>query len=192
VPEEITEGSITFTFPDGWSASQVDDWSFYRNQFAGHFDGIRHCCKKCRAEVSCRACQAKTALGMKCIDILAINGNIAWLIEVKDYRMHQRIKTINIADEIAIKVRDALAMLLAASKNANDGTEKQVAIETTNSTRLRVVLHLEQRTTTSRLFPRAIDPADVLQRLKQLLKAVDPHPIVCEIANMQNVAWQAV
>ena len=187
---EVTEGELTFTFPDGWDATQADDWSHYRNQFAKHFDSIRHCCKKCQTAIACPSCEAKIALGAKCIDILAVNGNVTWLIEIKDYRMHQRTKTINIADEIAVKVRDALAMVLTASKNANDPTEKTVAAKAINSTKFRVVLHLEQRTTPSKLFPRAIDSADVLQRLKQLLKSVDPHPLVSEIGKMQGLPWE--
>ena len=43
---------------------------------------------------------------------------------------------------------------------------------------LKVVLHLEQPAKHSTLFPRAINPAAVLQRLKQLIKAIDPHPRV--------------
>ena len=55
--------------------------------------------------------------------------------------------------------------------------------------RLRVVLHLEQPVRPSTLFPRAIDPANIQLRLKQLIKAIDPHPLVTEIANMRGVAW---
>ena len=39
------------------------------------------------------------------------------------------------------------------------------------------------------LFPRAIDPANVRQRLKQLIKAIDPHPLVIEMGRMNGVAW---
>lgn len=30
---EITEGKLTFTFPEGWNVSKYDDWAHYRNQF---------------------------------------------------------------------------------------------------------------------------------------------------------------
>ncbi len=29
----ITEGQLTFDFPNGWQVSKFDEWSFYRNQF---------------------------------------------------------------------------------------------------------------------------------------------------------------
>jgi hypothetical protein len=55
--------------------------------------------------------------------------------------------------------------------------------------RIRVVLHLEQPTKHSKLFPRPIDPAWVEQKLKQLLKAIDPHPKVVAIGRLRDVGW---
>ena len=65
-----------------------------------------------------------------------------WAIEVKDYRQHPCVKTLDLIDEVACKVRDSLAALVAARVNANDAEEQElsrVALE-----RIRVVLHLEQ------------------------------------------------
>ena len=81
----ITEGALTFSFPAGCQASKYDDWSFYSNQFQ------------------------PVANGCKAIDILCVEGNVSWLIEVKDYRWHPRTKAIDIAGELATKVRDTLA-----------------------------------------------------------------------------------
>ena len=50
-------------------------------------------------------------------------------------------------------------------------------------------LHLEQPAKHSRLFPRAINPANVKQQLKQLIKPIDPHPLVTETRRMNGVAW---
>src|SRR2546425_1163608 len=92
----ITEGALTFQFPDGWQATKFDDWRFYRNQFQ----------KVC---------------GAKAIDMLVIaSDHCMWVIEVKDYRVHPRTKTIALPDEVACKVRDSLAALVAARVNAND------------------------------------------------------------------------
>jgi hypothetical protein len=54
---------------------------------------------------------------------------------------------------------------------------------------IRVVLHLEQPAKRSKLFPRAIDPAQVKQKLRQLLKAIDPHPQVVAIGRLGDVGW---
>jgi hypothetical protein len=165
---EITEGRLKFTFPNDWQASKFDEWSFYRNQFQ-------------------RVCG-----GAKAVDILAAEAKAClWTIEVKDYRRHRRTKTIDLGDEVAEKVRDTLAALVAAKANANDADEKAMAVAALRCPRLRVVLHLEQPAKHSTLFPRAIDPANVQQRLKQLIKAIDPHPLVIELSRMNGVAWTA-
>ena len=87
----IAEGQLTFDFPDSWRASKFDEWSFYRNQFQ-------------------QVCN-----GTKAVDILAVEPRACfWAIEAKDYRRHQRTKAINLADEIAEKVRDSVAALVTA------------------------------------------------------------------------------
>ena len=162
----INEGQLTFTFPDNWLASKFDEWSFYRNQFH------------------------KVCGGTKAVDIVAVEpGESLWSIEVKDYRQDRRTKTIDLADEIALKVRDSLAGVAAASVNANDASEKRLAGKAMRCTQLRVVLHLEQPAKHSKLFPRAIDPANIKQKLKQLIRAIDPHPSVLETARMNAVGW---
>lgn len=162
----ITEGQLQFDFPDGWLATKFDEWSFYVNQFQS------------------------VCGGAKAVDVIAIEPNVClWKIEAKDYRQHRRTKTIDIAEEIAVKSRDSLAAIMAAQANANDADEKQMARRAVRCPRIRIVLHLEQPPKHSKLFPRAIDPAKVKQRLKQLIKAIDPHPLVLEIGRMQGVAW---
>jgi hypothetical protein len=162
----VTEGKLNFAFADGWNVSKYDEWSHYRNQFV------------------------KVCVGVKAIDILALEPRgCCWLVEIKDYRKHVRTKTIDLAEEVAEKARDTLAGLVAAQFCANDEAEKSSARQALRSANLRIVLHLEQPTKHSKLFPRAINPATVLQRLRQLVKAVDPHPLVVEIATMRNLPW---
>lgn len=187
---QITEGALTFTFPDSWSVSKADDWSFYRNQFERHFDGVRLVCKKCDAEIRCPKCDAAKAVGVKAVDFLAIDSeSVVWLIEVKDYRGNKRTKAIDLADEVAVKVRDSLAMFAAAAKNANDPSEKADASAVGRSSVIRVALHVEQVKKPSKLFPRAINLANVKQRLRRLIRFVDPHPLVVETGAMSNVDW---
>ena len=102
---EIIEGRLTFSFPVDWRVSKFDKWIFYRNQF----------------QQVCR--------GVKAVDILAVEAKAClWTIEVKDYRQHRRTKTIDLAVEIAEKVRDSLAALVAVHANANDSDEKAMAV----------------------------------------------------------------
>jgi hypothetical protein len=58
--------------------------------------------------------------------------------------------------------------------------------------KLRVVLHLEQAALHSPLSPRKFALANVQQKLKQLVRAVDAHPVVMELATMGGVSWTAV
>lgn len=164
----VEEGNLRFDFPDEWDVAKLDDWNFYR----GHF--------------------LKVCSGTKAVDILAMEPGdaCAWYIEVKDYRRHVRTKTSQVADEIACKVRDSLALLAAARVNANDHVEKAQARRASRCRSIRVVLHLEQPANPSKLFPRKIDLANTQQRLRQLVKAVDPHALVRETHLMAGCGWR--
>lgn len=153
----LEDGGLAFEFPnDGSDAARYDAWSFYRNQF-----------------------QAVCG-GAKAVDFLFVATARTWLIEVKDYRRQPRTKAVDLADEVAAKVRDTLAGLAACRCNANDADEQRIAHRALTNPSLGVVLHLEQPATPSRLFPRVADPANLTQKLKQLLKPVDPHPRVVD------------
>ena len=165
---EIQEGDLTFSFETngGSLASQYDTWSFYRNQFISVCNGT------------------------KAVDFIYVDNNkkTAWFIEVKDYRHPdtEHIKPSELGEIVAFKVRDTLAGLAAASCNANDSQEKRLAKQVLKSQRFRVVLHMEQ----PQRRGKAIDPADVLQKIKQRLKAVDAHPSVVHQGNLKpDMNW---
>lgn len=157
---------LTFDFPADWNASKYDDWKFYRLRFGRMWSGI------------------------KSIDVIAIDPETnVWLIEVKDYRQHARTKPTDLPEEVAHKVFDTLAALLPARTNADDKGEVDIAKKALRGKKIRVVLHLEQPAKHSKLFPRAIDPANVKQVLRRLLKPIDAHPFVAEMAAMGTLAW---
>jgi len=165
----INIDGLVFTFPVDWVVGKPDDWAFYRKQFI-----------KIRSSV-------------KSTDALAIDvSGRTWVIEVKDYRNHARTKPSCLAEEVAAKVCDTLAMLLPASVNANDAAERSLARNACSANALRVVLHLEQPLKSSRLRPRSIDPAALLMKLKKLVKPVDAHPLIVERARMHGLAWSVV
>lgn len=162
----LREGGLTFTFPPGSAASKYDDWSFYRNQVKRAFGGA------------------------KAVDFVYEDGEQAWLIEVKDYRAHPRTKLIDLGEEVAFKVRDTLAGLVAAKCSANDQVEKRAAKALVGKRRIRVVLHIEQPANPSRLFPQVANPANLKLKLKQLLKCVDAHPAVVNQHNLSaDMNW---
>jgi len=157
---------LTFDFADTWQVGQYDNWSFYRNQITRMWNGI------------------------KALDLLAVApDNTAWLIEVKDYRQHQRTKPTELGEEVAHKVFDTLAALIPAKNGALNLDEQQLAHAVTQARQVRVVLHLEQPAKHSKLRPRAINPADLKQKIRQLLKPIDAHPLVVSKAKPGTIQW---
>ena len=151
---QISVDSLTFTFPDGWLVSKYDEWSFFR------------------------AFQ-KMKPGIKGIDLIAISpDNSVWFIEAKDYRKHEREKPILLHEEIWKKVYDTLSALLPAKLNSNQSIEQKFAKKILSASSLHVVLQCEQPQRQSKLFPQSINEADVQQKLKKMLKPIDPHPLV--------------
>ncbi len=160
------EGRLTFEFPKGSVVSKYDGWAFYHNQFGKAFGGT------------------------KAVDFVYVDERQTWLIEVKDYRAYPRTKSDDIWKEVGLKVRDSLAGLVAARSNANDPQEQTIARKALAKDELRVVLHLEQPTKHSKLFPRVIDPSKVLAKMKQLLRGVDAHPCVVDQHSLKpEMSW---
>src|SRR4051812_42108912 len=83
------EGHLTFSFPDEWHICRPEKTSFYSRHFQNFCNG----CKE--------------------MDFVAFDPAelILWFIEVKDYGVNPRIKQGELADEVALKTRDVLAML---------------------------------------------------------------------------------
>lgn len=81
---------------------------------------------------------------------------------------------------MAIKVRDTLAGLVSAGINANNADEQRMTRALLQKPRIRAALHLEVPAKQSRLRPSPIDPVAVQQKLKQLIRSIDPHPVVVD------------
>lgn len=162
----LTEGRLRFTFADHWQAEKYDEWAFYQKQF-------------------------QKIPETKAVDFVIVEPKaVCWLIEVKDYRRRPRTKNIDMADELAWKVRDTLAGLAAARINANNQSEQGHARKALACKRFRVVLHLEQPEKPSKLFPKVTVAANVAMRLRQLLPAIDPHPRVVDQGNLRDLPWK--
>ena len=168
IENPIQEDRLRFTFPMGAQSSKYDAWSHYRNQFNSAFGGT------------------------KAVDMVYATADTAWLIEVKDYRVNPRTKAIDLADEVALKVRDTLAGSVSARLHANDPDEKRLADALLRKRHLRVVLHLETPRSFSRLQPKSIETSTVLQKLKQLIRSIDPHPCVVDQYTITPVMSWAV
>ena len=151
----ITEGSLTFSFGSSWTVEKYDASAFYVN----HFQGLAH---------------------SKGVDIVAIDSaGQVWLIEVKDYRANPRLKSIAVFEEVATKVRDTLAGLFVVQRRNGDALQ-HLAQRIKSTSEFRIALHLEQPKKHSKLYPVIVERVNAKLKLKQAVRAVDPHPIFCE------------
>ena len=156
--QPFIEGGLTFSFPDAWSVCRPEDTSFYSRHFSNFCGG----CKE--------------------MDFLAHDpgSKILWLIEAKNYRQHGRTKPMDLIDEVAEKTRDVLAMLpltVLRDEAGSGSTQVQVGEfwrRASAATQLRVVLHCELPASPSKLFPGVKDAANLLTKLRQKLRVVDP------------------
>jgi len=163
----IREGRVSWTFGADWLTTKYDDWSIYRNQL-NRFAG-----------------------GSKAVDILALDrpSGVLWMIEAKDFTTEPRDPAKpELWLEVAQKVRDTLAGIMATACVPCD--ERALARTLRDVYKLRVVLHIEQPTKRSKLFPQSYDPADLLDKLKKAVRPVDPHPRVVD-ATSTGLPWTA-
>ena len=163
------EGELTFTFDMGCEVGKYDTWSFYRQSFQS------------------------AAGGSKGVDFVCVCDGVAWLIEVKNYRLYPRENPIDLCDEVAVKVRDTLAGLAAAATNAEDANERQIARLALKPDRpWRVALHLEQPGKRTKLWATVPDPSKAQQKLRQKLRFVDPDASVVDTSrSCAGMNWKS-
>ena len=159
----IPEGNLIFNFTNVDFAEKYDDWSYYRNRFTS-------------------AAGSSSAVDF----VVSINSDELWLIEVKDFRKHKREKRIDLADEIAKKVRDSMAGIFGARFNSTIESEVRIAKLASRCRYLRVAFHLEQPAKPSRLFPISVDVTNLQMKLASKLRFADCHPIIVNMENFPN------
>lgn len=86
----------------------------------------------------------------------------------------------------AVGGADGLHLRVSASINANNVNEQRMARALLQKPQIRVVLHLEVPAKRSRLRSSSIDPLAVQQKLKQLIRSVDPHPVVVDQRSLKH------
>jgi hypothetical protein len=137
--------------------------------------------------------------GKKAVDVVAIrvgaNPDPVWLIEAKDFRNirgePKESNTIGLPKSVLQKVDDTREGLRDSATNATDPTEREYAQRAITPQNTKIVLHLEPyQGPATKLLPRN-PAAGVLQKLKQLVKHIDPDPRVLNIANTRKagVPW---
>lgn len=172
----IIEQNLTFVFDATIDAQKYDTWT--------HHTQVRN----------------RLPNGQKAVDIVAIQTSasptVTWMIEAKDFRIvtspPRPSNVAGLPQTVADKVTDTLTGLTDAATNATVPSEKNLAVNARATGTKRIVLHLEPYTGTqyTALFPTGFT-ASVLQKLRQLVRTIDPNPLVLNIANTpaSQVPW---
>jgi len=161
----INEDKLEFSF--NFDAIKLDDTNYYRNQFQ------------------------KIQNNLKVIDILAIDNQKNYFIEIKDYTYPntKSIKQIELIDAIIKKVICSLSMLYPMSYKAKDEEEREIAKQFFNKKSLTIVLHIEKPPITTKLEQSKWDFSELQMKLKKRLKNISNSVKVVSIKKMQKVPW---
>jgi hypothetical protein len=162
----INEDKLEFNF--AFDAIKLDDSNFYRKHFMKIQDNL------------------------KIIDILAIDKNRNYFIEIKDYTYPETksIKRIELIETIVKKVICSLSILYPMSYKAHKPYEKEIAKKFFQKQNLTIILHIEKPILTMRIEQSTWDLSELQQKLKQKLKAISNSVKVVSINNMQNLPWK--
>ena len=165
---EIQEGKLCFTFK--FDAIKFDDTQYYRK----HFVDIKK--------------------GIAAVDILAVDNQIGYLIEIKDYT-HPDTKnlTSSVLIEITVnKVISTLAAILPMKNNAVNGDEKAIAKKFSKVSQIQVVLHIEKPPPRRTLEQSCYNFQKMKSFLKIKLKPIDAHPKIVSKENLKGLPWEVI
>lgn len=159
------ESNLRWTFPDGWKVIKYDDSTWYRKHFQACADS-------------------------KAVDFIVVGSAEAWLVEVKDFtRTPPTPHKAQLWEAVTQKVRDSLAGALAGAWRA-EPHEREVFRALMAATTIRVVLHLERPKHVSGPFSKLPDAADLRDKLRKTLRAVDTKVLVRDSSTTHpSVPW---
>lgn len=171
MPQAYPEDRIRLEFPDGWKVLRPAKGAYYKR----HFQTFAGGCKE--------------------MDFILFEpvSRVLWLLEVKDYKTNRRVKPQCVFEEIAEKVRDSLALLLASSVRDDPsicGVRSFMDVCAIPN-EIKVVLHLEQPSKPSKMFPGVKIDADATQKLRAKVRAVDPRARVSSTSST-DMEWRAI
>lgn len=171
MPQSYQENRIRFEFPDGWKVLRPEKASYYTR----HFQNFAGGCKE--------------------MDFILFEpaNRVLWLLEVKDYTSNPRTKTQCVFEEIAEKIRDSLALLLAGSvrgDSANGGVRSFMDVCAIPND-IKIALHLEQPSKPSKMFPGVKIDADATQKLRAKVRAIDPRARVSSTSST-DMEWKSI
>lgn len=171
MPTEFHESNIKWVFQDAWTVIQYDDSTWYRKHF--------------------NACADSAAVDFVLVEAAGAAG-VCWLVEVKDFTTEPPLASKELMAIITQKVRDTIAGILGGAVNANTSSEKDFFRRVVGATRLRVAFHCERPKHASKLFKNLPDAADLQQKLRKSLRAIDTKVVVLDCSSdTSSLPWTA-
>jgi dsDNA-specific endonuclease/ATPase MutS2 len=167
MPFIIEEKNLRFSFE--FDAIKFDDTLYYRD----YFNKIKN--------------------GTKAIDILAVNSNIGYLIEIKDYThpATKNKKLIDLIEEILTKIISTLAAILPMKNNLNTSIEeKHIATLFSKTNEIKIFLHIEFPLAESKLEQASWSCQKIQMRLKKRLQSIDADPQVVTKKYPDHFPWK--
>lgn len=162
---DLPEGKLSFCFE--FDAIKFDDSAYYRD----HFIKIQN--------------------GIGAVDLLAVNDETGYLIEIKDYTHPdtENLKPNELIEAIVNKVVSTLAAMLPMKNNASISAEKEIAEIFAKTSQIRVVLHIEKPPARRTLKQSCYNFQEIEKSLRRKLKPIDAHPKVVSKANLKGLPW---
>lgn len=162
----IQEKNLSFSF--AFDAIKYDDSLYYRE----HFIKIQN--------------------GISAVDIIAVDNNTGYLIEIKDYT-HPDTENEELPvlmDAIVNKVLSTLSAILPMKNNASNQIEKDIALSFSKTNVIKVFWHLELPPQRKGLKQSTWSPKDIEMKLKKKLKPIDAHPKVVSKKCPDRFSWK--
>ena len=163
----IEEGNLKFNF--SFDVIKFDETIYYRNHFI------------------------KIQSGLKAIDILGIENNKNYMIEVKDYT-HPDTKSmseVELIEDLIKKILDSLSSIYSMSLYANDVGEKEMAIKFLANKELSLIFHIEIPPPRRGLKQALYNLSNMQLKLRNKLKSITnkTNIKVVSINNLSGLSW---
>lgn len=163
-PDEILVDGTYFRFPQNWQVAIFDKWPQYG---------------------------ATTDIGLKGCDVLALDGNDLWIIEIKDYTYDGAKQPEDLHKTVGLKAAGTMGLLYALTRSAADSSAKDFAIKCSSSTRIHLALHIEVKDggRGEKQVKAALPP--LLGKLKKAQKALGLHKayVTSTLAPSTSTPW---
>jgi len=159
----VVDGSV-FTFPSGWQITKIDEWPEQKKLTSPPFHS-----KGC--------------------DLIAMDGDVLWLIEAKDYTYPGASAPDDLAEVVGVKAFHSLAVLHAVARWGS-APNQQFSEKALQCREARICLAVELPDGGRKLMALATPLAALSLKLRKITRRMNVHrPIVSNSHQPNGVPW---